>query len=70
MAELSAEKRRENVRRAQGVYAELGEVENVLLDVKARLPALIGKIQHAREELDKALSGRASGNGEEENGGD
>lgn len=61
----AAAKRRENVRRAKAVYDELGDIGNVLRDVEARIPALIRRIDRAREELDTALSGRASGDSEE-----
>lgn len=71
MADLTPEQRRRNVRRARAVREELQWFEHVLLDVKARLPAVLGRVQIAKRELDEVLSGRPSGDdGEEESGGD
>lgn len=55
MPPLTAEERRERVRRVQDAAADLQNVENAIDDMLARLPALRRKVGEIRTTITEAL---------------
>lgn len=52
---MAEDARRRNQRVVEQTVAELADLENVLADALARLPAILGRVQGARRELEGLL---------------
>lgn len=53
---LAAEERRRRVEQVRSLDRELAMIEKALLDVKARLPRLLGEVQKVRRTIDENTS--------------